>query len=129
MLEKKAGLKTSAVRNILSGASKKPSAETLQAIANALECSIYDLMDDEIVPSIIAPQKKPQFNRYKVDDIGLFHSCVKTTTEQIEQEKLECTLENLSFFICQTYVYSKESNQKRADLKFIRWLINEKLSR
>ena len=43
-LEKKAGLKRSAARNILQGFSKKPSAEALKAIANVLECTVDDLV-------------------------------------------------------------------------------------
>ncbi len=43
-LEKMAGLNIHAVRNILSGRSKKPSAELISAIANALQCSTDDLL-------------------------------------------------------------------------------------
>ena len=45
-LERRAGLKIHSVRNILKERIKKPSAQTLQAIAQALECSIIDLMSD-----------------------------------------------------------------------------------
>ena len=45
-LERKAGLKSSAVRNILNGTSKNPSVHTLRAIADALDCSILDLLGE-----------------------------------------------------------------------------------
>ena len=44
-LERRAGLSIHSVRNILKGRIKKPSAQSLQAIAEALECSIVDLMN------------------------------------------------------------------------------------
>lgn len=43
-LERKAGLKESAVRNILSGRSSNPGIESLTAIADTLDCSIDDLV-------------------------------------------------------------------------------------
>ena len=48
-LEKQAGLKRSAVQNILYGKSKKPSAEILGAITKILGCSINDLLDQQNV--------------------------------------------------------------------------------
>lgn len=55
VLEREAGLKINAVRDILSGQSRKPSAETLQAIANGLECSVRDLLDKEMPRVVLAP--------------------------------------------------------------------------
>ena len=43
-LERKAGLKINVARNIIAGYSKKPSAETLHAIAKALGCSVDNLL-------------------------------------------------------------------------------------
>jgi len=46
-LEKKAGLKMSAVRNILRGQTRKPSAYTLKKISDALNCKIDDLLVED----------------------------------------------------------------------------------
>ena len=43
-LEKEARLNSHAVRNILRGTSKKPSAETLQAVSDVLGCTVKDLL-------------------------------------------------------------------------------------
>lgn len=43
MLEREAGLKNHAVRNILRGKSKRPSADILQAIADVLGCTVKEL--------------------------------------------------------------------------------------
>ena len=51
-LERLAGLKMSAVRNILTGQSKKPSAETLVAISKVLECSVDDLLEKTDAPNL-----------------------------------------------------------------------------
>lgn len=45
ILEKKAGVRPHAVRNILTGKSKSPSAVNLQAIADALGCTVKDLLE------------------------------------------------------------------------------------
>jgi transcriptional regulator with XRE-family HTH domain len=43
-MERKAGVKVNTVRNILRGQSKRPSGETLHALAKILECTVYDLL-------------------------------------------------------------------------------------
>lgn len=43
-LERQAGLKTNVARNILRGQSKKPTAVTLQAIADVMGCTVHDLL-------------------------------------------------------------------------------------
>ena len=43
--ERDAGLKTNVVRNILRGQSKRPTGETLQAIARMMECTVQDLLN------------------------------------------------------------------------------------
>src|SRR5476651_370756 len=49
-LEREAGLTTHFVQSILRGKSKKPSAESLQAIADVLGCTVKDLLDKNELP-------------------------------------------------------------------------------
>ena len=46
-LEKKAKLKIHSIQNILTGRSKKPSAETLQAIASVLGTTVEKLLSEK----------------------------------------------------------------------------------
>ncbi len=46
-LEKRAGLKPSAVNNIIYGKSKNPSITVLKAISRALNCTVADLIGEE----------------------------------------------------------------------------------
>lgn len=67
-LERRAGLSIHSVRNILKGRIKKPSAQSLQAIAEALNCSLSDLIradnvtflpkKEKISPPIDYPDRK-----------------------------------------------------------------------
>ena len=62
-LEKKAGLKISAVRNILNGTSKKPNVFTLYAIAEALSCSILDLLGSDMTGGAESSRNSPNASR------------------------------------------------------------------
>lgn len=50
-LEKEAGLKPQAVRNILWGKSKNPGGAVLKAIAKVLNCSVDELLGDNKLES------------------------------------------------------------------------------
>jgi len=62
-LERKAGVKVNTVRNILRGQSKRPSGETLQALAKILGCTIFDLLRD--------PQESPETRQTDRAETGL----------------------------------------------------------
>jgi transcriptional regulator with XRE-family HTH domain len=71
-LERRAGLKMSAVRNILSGHSKNPGIEVIAAIAKVLECSTDELLGIE------HKKDKPEQAKQKVIDIwdfALYENC------------------------------------------------------
>ncbi len=80
MRKRKAGLKINVARNILRGQSKRPTAETLQAIATAMDCTVQDLLgvQKEVLPSQI---KHPA-------ESGLF-----LETPEVLNEALQCILQ------------------------------------
>ena len=57
-LEKKAGLKQSSIQNILYGKSKKPSFHIMQSIAQALNCTVTELLEEDhkVVKDLILSQ-------------------------------------------------------------------------
>ncbi|MBP9829091.1 MAG: helix-turn-helix transcriptional regulator [Proteobacteria bacterium] len=125
-LENKAGLKPHAVRNILTGKSKRPSAINLQAIADTLGCSVKDLLSE---PPIV--QEKPAgFSR---DDIlemkyaefsnyNLIHEVVKTVDSLLRRK--DVTTEQ--FFVClkEVYLQSLQKDPNTVDQEFARWFVD-----
>lgn len=94
-MKKKAGLAHHAVRNIVRGRSLKPNAETLNAIARALGCTVEDLLEKEMPQekglfehnkeNIVTPFKHPELFRETVDFVITFleHSKHDLTLEQV----------------------------------------------
>ena len=108
-LERQAGLSTHAVRNIVKGRIKRPSAQSLQAIAKALECSLTDLMKQsptrngeakKIINIIIRKKKNVILN-----DIRLMRECSQTILKTL-------------------YSYSSFEIIRKVDHKFARWILS-----
>src|SRR5438445_761981 len=67
-LEKQAGLKPSAVQNILHGRSKKPSAEILFAVAKILGCPVDELIDNNDEVDLSANNRIPSSTRFDQEE-------------------------------------------------------------
>jgi len=80
-LENKAGLKSHAVRNILTGKSKRPSALHVQAITEALRCTVKDLLTT------------PSFMRNEQDDFSREEILIKRYAQCSTTHLMEETVE------------------------------------
>ncbi len=128
-LEREAGLKINAVRNILSGQSKKPSAETLQAIANVLDCSVKDLLEKEISNISDLPYSIRHLEVATHEwDAELFNQTIETIQEIFEKKSYIPSVEEALFFIKEIYIYALEKNSKTLDPKFAEWFIERNIS-
>lgn len=118
-LERKAGLRLNAVRNIINGLSKKPSAETLQAVADTFNCSVKDLLGDKNASSLL------QYSQYNVsiEQPELFLACVRQFLDVCQQHAYKPTLEKAQLMIGDIYLYSCEKQALRPDDTFIHWII------
>lgn len=116
-LERAAGLKTGAVRNIIVGRSKKPSAETLSKIAHALSCSIDELTSEKSRLSISSSSVTEW-------DSLLHKKCIDVILETSEKLSLSLNFSQASFLIDELYFYSlKNSDQREPDRCFSAWLV------
>lgn len=98
-LERHAGLGLHAVTNILSGRSKKPSADMLSAIAQALDCTVDELLGNKNIQPIFSPNnkdKKFQDPKILFEIMGFF------TREHCEKIK---NLSYYNFLKCVVIVY------------------------
>lgn len=129
-IERKAGLKVSAVRNILSGQSKNPSAETLRAISRALGCSMEELMDEttEEVPVNMsannADRKAPV-----VTDFKFLQKTTDFVNRIVEDNYIDknFTLIDMAHFYREIYLYSLKNSYPDIDEKFADWVITQRL--
>ncbi len=120
-VERRAGLKISAVRNILSGQSKNPGIETISAVAKILNCSTDELLGAE--PKINIPEA-PKQKLISEWDYSLYKNCLKEVQNYLQSKNLKAQAEQILFFIREAYIYSLEGKDKNPDLRFIKWIID-----
>lgn len=127
-LERKSGLTIHSVRNILKGRISKPSARSLQAIADALECSILDLMNPSLSKNtrLMKPlevnTKKPTF----IDDYALMKNCFKIVTKLINEKGIYFSVDDYLDCVGIIYTYTLSGEPKMIDLKFVKWVMDKK---
>ncbi len=123
-LEKEANLATHAVRNILRGKSRRPSGELLQAIADALGCTVRDLLTDE---QRIFEENDPAESQEELLDSPckqkLMAETFKTVQCKITEKKRELTARQVLSSIQEIYLHSLEKDPEKVDDAFADWFI------
>jgi transcriptional regulator with XRE-family HTH domain len=124
-LERRAGLSIHSVRNILKGRIKKPSAQSLQAIAEALECSILDLLNS--TPSTsggYTPQMQGRMRkRSPLDYPDLMISCSQKILDLVTEKKVKISVDEYLEVVKKVYFYSSREEPRKFDMRFAEWLI------
>lgn len=128
-LERRSGLKCSAIQNILIGRSKNPTIKIVQSVAQELNCSIDSLINDSKVaqlPGFMQPKKiklvKGVWNgKLFVDTSILVHTI-------FVQKQINPTNEKALLCINEIYNYSTNTSNNGPDLKFAEWIIERFLS-
>lgn len=125
-LENKAGLKTHAVRNILRGKSKSPSAVNLQAIADALGCSVKDLLTtpevlEESLPHSLEEVLHSQYT--DSDKQGLLPQVVKTVDNLMHHQHKNLTVEQFLTSVKEIYLHSLQKDPRKVDKDFAEWFL------
>lgn len=116
-LEKKAGLKPSAIHNILQGRSKRPAAEVLIAVAQELGCSVEDLVRED------APLSISEASTQKWSP-NLYMSCCQVVQDILDKKKIALEKKDVLEIIEEVYRYSAQGNVQNADKKFADWLVS-----
>ncbi len=124
-LERRAGLSIHSVRNILKGRIKKPSAQSLQAIAEALECSILDLMNASPSPSGgYSPDSHGRIRkRSPLDYPDLMLDCSQRIIGLVSERKLHISVDEYLEVVKKVYFYSSREEPRQFDMRFAEWLI------
>jgi transcriptional regulator with XRE-family HTH domain len=120
--ERKSGLKTNVVRNILRGQSKKPTGETLQAIANVMECTIQDLLEGKSAlhreEMGVSPHESPavQFPEILNEILG----CVQIMSKK---NKYKLSVHQTLRLVEEIYSYTIKKNPPKVDTDFVEWFV------
>lgn len=125
-LERRAGLTIHSVRNILKDRIKKPNIHSLQAIAEALDCSLLDLINPSAPPGIEFPQKKMRVSPpLKHPDLML--ECTKTVLNLMAENKLKLSVDDYVDIVRKVYIYSSKGEATQVDVRFAEWLIETQM--
>ncbi len=109
-LEKKAELTNHSVRNIIRGRSLKPNAETLNAIARALGCTVEDLLEKELPQEKVPPDQKQETTETPYQHPKLLRETVDFVMTFLERNDHDLTLEQVLNCIKLIYQGSLENN-------------------
>lgn len=123
--ENKAGLKRNVIYNILYDKSKNPTIENVIKIAEALNCSVDELLGrEEYFKNYIKNHRsKIEYNAKLFDEIQ------ETVNKYIEDNKIHKTsLGDIIYLIEEIYEYSKNSNNSVLDEKFALWILKNQLN-
>ena len=123
-LEAKAGVKPHAVRNILTGKSKNPSAVNLQAIADVLGCTVKDLLAAPVLQEEEAQPSLEELLETKHVNSSLMEECVTTIEDTLK--KTRKTLTNVQFLTCvrEVYLHSLQKTPQKVNKEFAEWFIH-----
>ena len=123
-LERQAGLNYNAIHNILSDRSKSPSIDTVLKIADAIDCSV-----DEILGRTQFKSKSDTLDKQDVIlNNKLFQNICKYIGEFIDDNNLEkLTLSDVVYCVEEIYRYCLNTQSKALDKKFAKWFLEQKL--
>lgn len=133
-LEKQAGLKRSAVQNIIHGRSKNPSAQILQAIAKILGCNINDLISNSEVSYSITPQNGTSShsgltNDEKPFDIALYAEAASVAKDIFSELSITPSFNQSIHYLKEIYQYSIETRLQHIDKSFSSWFAKKYFSK
>lgn len=121
-LGKAADLKLHAIQNILRGTSKKPSAESLQAIADALGCSVKDLLNREgIFQEDATPELVQDFSHIPYEHAALLMQTVQWVNERLDQDKRKLSVKQTLLCVEEIYLRSLQKDPTKIDQEFAEW--------
>lgn len=122
--ELNAGLKRNVVYNILYDKSKNPTIENIVKIANALNCSIDELLGrEEFFKNYIKNYRSGiEYNGKLFDEIQ------RTVNEYVKDNNIhKVSLGDIIYLIEEIYEYSKNTNNQILDEKFALWILKNQL--
>lgn len=126
-LERKAGLKTNVARNILRGQSKRPTGETLQAIAKVMECSVNDLLEGRAASTRrevgVSPHESPLLEHPEILSEGL--ECILKIAKD---NNYKLRVHQIGRMLEEVYSYTLTTHPPHIDKNFVEWFVKRSVS-
>ncbi len=126
-LETQAGLKPHAVRNILTGKSKSPSAVKLQAIADVLGCTVKDLLSPPIVGTeeseTTASSLEDQLQQPYIAGLPLMKDCITVIDSLLQKTSKSVTTGQFLTCVREVYLQSLSADSQKANRDFAEWFV------
>jgi len=120
--ERLAGLKRSAVSNILTGKSKNPTIEVVISIANRLGCSIEELLDAGLAES--RATRSLNVNPKNSEESLLFFEIANLLLDKLKTLGFHPSFSNFTNCFKELFFYATHSHtDKFKDDDFLLWLI------
>ena len=124
-LEKKAGLKQSSIQNIIYGKSKKPSFHIMQSIAEALNCTVTELLEEANNP--INERKELGSETTQVWNADLYIDTLSTINNLAKHKSIFLSKEKMFDCAEEVYEYSLRNKKNVPDKSFADWFIEKTL--
>lgn len=125
--ERRAGVRQSAVSNILYGRSTNPSSKLLQAIANEIGCTFESLLNPNEKSS--GKGKKGSSKTWKVN-IMIAKKAMNEMVRLTSEMNIDVTSNSKEFFDCvrEVHDYSVSHDKNDIDYKFAQWIVDTRLT-
>ena len=125
-LERQAGLKPSAVHNILYGRSKNPSINTLLSLAKALNCTVSDLIGENQNFLNGTTGQPATADVSEPLSLELYTRCLAFLTSFLAKKKIWVDKQQILSIAEEVYRYClKKGLINRVDPHFVKWLIEK----
>ena len=118
-MERQAGLKINVIRNILRGQSKRPTAETLQAISKLMGCSIQDLLQGGEVSDSVQSTSSDQL----IEHPEMLKEITVVLMDASQKKNIQLTFKQFSRALEESYAYSLKKTPPLIDHTFIEWIL------
>lgn len=123
-LERQAGLKRGSIQNILDGKSSNPRIEIVMAIAEALNCTVDELLNKSASRSANNQAEEENSNKTIAWNSALYRDCIKEVENYLQVKNRNLSDEQILYLIKEAYTYSIQGESDKADLRFIKWFID-----
>ena len=121
-LERKARIETNALRAILQGASKRPMADTVAAIANTLGVTVENLLEGKL------EQKQNTTNSSSIillTQPELLRETLAVILEIAKEKKVSFTLHQICGMLSEAYLYAVKTDPIAVQKPFIEWVVEK----
>lgn len=118
--ERQAGLRMSALRNIMRDQSKNPSVENLNKLATLFQCSITDLICEE-------PPSKREGTLKTIENFDILVEYANLVQKLVKENNFNLSFTQYSKIQKECYYYTIENNLSELDKNFTKWFLLKEL--